>query len=689
MLKLALTAAALALLVPLCALARAEEPAKAGTGSAPTAISYTPGDLAAARLTTALDMVSRLPGFTFTDENDVRGFAGAASNVLIDGQRPVIKTESMTTLLQRLPIEEVERVDIIRGGAPGVDMQGWPVVANVIRKRIDTLTQAVNVKGAIFTQTGKALPGWSYDATLRRGERQIDIQLSRQISYDDSQGTATRTTRDAITGATTLFENSFNEGDGSVHNARLNYKGPLLGGVLAANGLLSTDEFKNEDTFFSSDTDQNFVSRSHDNRGEIGLDYTRHLAPRLELETIALSKLVDGTQRNTGLVDGSSSLFSYKAEAGESIGRVILKHATTPTFSIEAGGEVAYNYLDQKSALAQDGAPVPLPAANVRVGELRGEVFADATWKPSPKYSLEAGARFEESTITETGDEARERSFTYPKPRVLATWSPTPNNQFRLRIERSVDQLDFSDFASSVNLSQSLLNAGNAELRPDTTWAYEIALERRFWGKGAAVLTLRHEDISDVIDILPVRVPGTDSSGNPIEMLVASRGNIGQGTNDVAQVTLSLPLDNLGLKGGTINTFALFQSEQARDPLTHAMRIISGKRPNKVTATYTQDLPAQHLSFTLFWFAGWSERYYQVSEVQAYDLRNYWQADFEYKPTKRLTLDFGVDNFDPYSFSLERREFNSTRDTGTLASIQTEQRNSQIIATVGARLSFD
>src|SRR5262249_49801260 len=157
---------------------------------------------------------------------------------------------------------------------------------------------------------------------------------------------------------------------------------------------------------------------------------------------------------------------------------VILKHATTPALSIEGGGEVAYNYRDQKTALVQNGAPAALPAANVRVEELRGEVFADATWKPGPKYSLETGVRIAESTITETGDDARERSFTYPKPRLLATWSPTPNNQVRLRIERSVDQLDFSDFASSVNVTTSILNAGNAELRPDTTWAYEIALER-------------------------------------------------------------------------------------------------------------------------------------------------------------------------------------------------------------------
>ena len=51
-------------------------------------ISYTPADFAAARPNTALDMINRLPGFAFDGGDSVRGFAGAAGNVLIDGQRP-------------------------------------------------------------------------------------------------------------------------------------------------------------------------------------------------------------------------------------------------------------------------------------------------------------------------------------------------------------------------------------------------------------------------------------------------------------------------------------------------------------------------------------------------------------------------------------------------------------------------
>ena len=111
--------------------------------------------------------------------------------------------------------------------------------------------------------------------------------------------------------------------------------------------------------------------------------------------------------------------------------------------------------------------------------------------RASPTLQLEAGVRFERSTITQSGDVELERTFNYPKPRVVATWSPTKDNQLRLRVEREVGQLNFEDFISNVNLSSRVLSAGNAELEPDKTWVYEAAFEKRFLGNAAAVLTLR------------------------------------------------------------------------------------------------------------------------------------------------------------------------------------------------------
>ncbi len=132
----------------------------------------------------------------------VRGFAGAAGNVLIDGQRPTIKTDSLSRHPGRITIDQVERIDLIRGGAPGIDMQGRTVIANVIRKKVDTFQQVFSARSFIFAQTGHTIPGWNYQATRSAQATTSSIsRLARGISYDDSVGHGWRYRWDAGTGA--------------------------------------------------------------------------------------------------------------------------------------------------------------------------------------------------------------------------------------------------------------------------------------------------------------------------------------------------------------------------------------------------------------------------------------------------------------------------------------------------------
>ena len=91
---------------------------------------------------TALDMVRRVPGFDVDSGGGgggrgpgggQRGF-GDGGNVLINGSRPASKSDSVEDVLRRIPVTSVERVELIRGNAPGIDMQGKAAVVNVIRK---------------------------------------------------------------------------------------------------------------------------------------------------------------------------------------------------------------------------------------------------------------------------------------------------------------------------------------------------------------------------------------------------------------------------------------------------------------------------------------------------------------------------------------------------------------------------
>ena len=76
-------------LVAVCA-----TPATAQTQERPSAAaqSYSAEYFAPFNPVTAEDMIRRVPGFSLDGGDDRRGFAGAAGNVLINGERPSSKT---------------------------------------------------------------------------------------------------------------------------------------------------------------------------------------------------------------------------------------------------------------------------------------------------------------------------------------------------------------------------------------------------------------------------------------------------------------------------------------------------------------------------------------------------------------------------------------------------------------------
>ncbi|MBS0360025.1 MAG: TonB-dependent receptor, partial [Proteobacteria bacterium] len=110
------------------------QPPAAASEQQPGVTSYPPEFFAEAHPNTANDMVGFLPGFSLDTGSGSRGYEGSAGNVLINGQRPVTKTDNLNNLLARILASQVERIDVIRGGAPGIDMMGKTVIANVITK---------------------------------------------------------------------------------------------------------------------------------------------------------------------------------------------------------------------------------------------------------------------------------------------------------------------------------------------------------------------------------------------------------------------------------------------------------------------------------------------------------------------------------------------------------------------------
>src|SRR5262245_61616322 len=112
-----LTAAALAAATTASAQDSAAPTAPAQPAAAQGVITYKADFFASAQPNTAMDMINRLPGFSFNRGDEVRGFAGSVGNVLIDGSPPASKSDGLENVLRRITASSVERIDVIRGGA--------------------------------------------------------------------------------------------------------------------------------------------------------------------------------------------------------------------------------------------------------------------------------------------------------------------------------------------------------------------------------------------------------------------------------------------------------------------------------------------------------------------------------------------------------------------------------------------
>ncbi|HEV2083140.1 MAG TPA: TonB-dependent receptor [Brevundimonas sp.] len=619
---------------------------------------FTPDFFANASPNTALDMIARLPGFQFNPGNNgTRGFAGAAGNVLIDGDRPSSKSDGLEGVLRRISADSVERIELIRGGAPGIDMQGQTVVANVVLKRTVT-TERVLETNAYFYPDGYIGPILAGQWSRREGENQTEASFSATTDRTDGTGDGFRRRYDVngnlIQDADLVLWDRFRNirGTGAIQRT-------VAGGRLRVNALLGwgTHEFEQDLLIRSGPGADSFnVEDNEQLDGELGVNWSRDLSPRTSLELTALQRYGQEEYVGDSLGAGGASTFTADASRGESIGRGVLRFRPNDRWAYETGGEVAYNFLDSDTAYSENGVPIPLGNASVKVEELRGEVFGQATWRPSERWTIEAGMRVEVSEISQSGDTDLSKSFVYPKPRLQMTFTPATGHQFRFRVEREVGQLDFGDFVASADIDIGQVEAGNPDLEPHKAWEFEAVYERRFWDKGVFDVTYQHAEVEDVIDIIPL-VGGFEGVGN-----------IGDGTSDFFQMRLTLPTDRLGVPGGRLVARGSWSWTEVTDPLTGEPRRFQGNQYFGCGVDFDQTLAGGRWSWGLQHGCnvdrGTSYRIREVREGYAEPFVTLWG---QWKPDDRTTVRLDVGNATDRQNGYDRDIYTGPRDVSPVA----------------------
>jgi hypothetical protein len=639
-------------------------------------VSYPASYFTEMRPNTALDMIQRLPGFAFDAGAQVRGFAGAAGNVLIDGQRPTSKQDDLGSILQRIPAAQVDHIDLIRGGAPGIDMQGRTVLANVVRKAGGGLTGV----GALATEVwgdGRVTPTARIEIRSRENGTTTEASIIGGMFGDDGVGPGERLRIDP-TGNVLVRSHLDARAGGFLINATAAHETPLWGGTFRINALAHLQNYKdNEDDHLLTPVGLELLRFRQDNsNGEIGMHFEKSLTPKLELEALAIQKYNRNHVPSHFMSAGEDDLFAETDTSGESIVRTTLRYTRSPKLSFELAAEGDYNIQKTDSSYLLDGAPVDIPAAHVTVSEKRGEIAGTATWKPSTKITLETGLRTEASQIASTGDVVLSKVLAYPKPRALLTYSPDADDQLRFRVEREVSQLDFGSFVASSHLGtgSGSVQAGNPDLEPQRDWVLEGTYERHFKGV-VGVLTYRHYFIQDAIDRVPIYSP----SG-----VFDAPGNIGSASEDDIEGNLTVPLDLVGLKGAQLKAQGTYRHMRVVDPTTGLERPFTQTHQFDYEAHYTQDLKGLRSTWGIDLFGRNTQPYYRFSEIDFYKIKAWVEVYFEYKPKPDLSLRVELDNATGRGFERLLYVYGGPRNSSTLAYI--DDRREQIPQYVHIRL---
>jgi hypothetical protein len=637
-----------------------------------------------------------VPGFTLdSGNNDTRGFAGAAGNVVINGARPSSKAENLETTLARIPARSVVRVELGPGDLYGAEYSGKNQVLNVILSSAGGFDGNVTVE-ARRIHTGRVTPTGSASAMIKRGASTFNLSGGTEHNFQVEEGTDTLT--DPISGEVVEHRrkiNSFRDfnpylsGSWALEHAkdralRLNARWSPGRVKLKQRNRVTPGSGPQRDDGLLQDYETPVF--------EVGGDVTRPLVGgAIKLVGLATRRKRNNFdayfQRDGLLQNGAVTVGGFeqtqKAQRNETIGRLSWTHQDLAGFSFETGGEAVLNTLDSAVDLfvidEGERVRIDLPIDHATVKEKRGEVFVNVGRSLSPALRLDAGLTYEYSKLSVRGDTRADRTLKFLKPKATVDWKPGGGWHTQLSVGRTVAQLDFYDFISAAELSTDRVNAGNANLLPQRAWEVRLTIDRPILREGLAKVELGHDRIS----LLQDRVLIFDESGQGFD----APGNIGTGKRSFARMTLDAPLGRLwsGLRAKFNGTI---QRTRVEDPISGEMRNFSGFYPDwEWNAEFRRDSGAFSYGFAV------SDRdkftFFRTDELDSNTNDGpYATAFLEFRPDGRTAVTLDVDNALDTGATRERLLFFPNRAAPERSFRELRERNRHVSFGLTIKRSF-
>ena len=608
---------------------------------------YLPADFARFAPKTAYDMLAQVPGFSIRSADQERGLGQASENVLINGQRIANKSGGAIDQLQRVPASNVERIEIVEAASLGIaGLTGQ--VANVIVKAVQKASgqfeynpnwRAHFAKPALFagsvSYSGKSGP---LDYTISVQDDPGRGALGGPIYIFDKDGVLVERRRE-------IYHSEY---DTAKTQLKLGYDGPgsSLGNLTLAYVPYWNPGIQNDRRLIIATGEERARDISTHLNGyyaDISGDYEFALGPgRLKLiglhhwEHEPLRQDLFFRFLTTG-EDTQGTRFIRDTHLSETIGRGEYSWKSGKN-DWQVSLERAFNSLDQKGSLFElnsEGEFVPqeFEGGSGKVTEVRYEGIATLSRPLTSNLDLQVAAGGEISHLDRVDDDLPARKFFRPKGSVTLGWRPSPGWDASLKLRRRVGQISFYDFLAQPKLAEDRENAGNPELVPPQSWELETEVARDLGRWGKTRLNVHYYRVEDIVDFIPI---GDNQEGV---------GNLPRANRFGFESTSTINMDPIGWTGAKFDINFGYEHTSVKDPLTHALRPISGVRSRWGSIQVRHDIPHTQLAWSAYIQYNYYTRNFLLTETsRTLDLP--WLGGFyiEHKNLLGTKVRFSVDN---------------------------------------------
>ncbi|HYG26124.1 MAG TPA: TonB-dependent receptor [Caulobacteraceae bacterium] len=583
------------------------------------------------------EMLKRVPGVTFTsdvlefDGVSMRGLPPGYTKVTINGRRAPGGPDDGSFMVDRIPAELVERIEIVRSPTADQPSDGMAGTLNVVLKEGATLHGGYAKAGVLVNEDGEARP--SASLAYAGGDQAFSYwgALNYQGRRNPKKKVSFRNYPGDPEDANVAYEDDTRDGVDISANGELAWR--FDGGRLRLDGLvIDTDRDEDEHVVTYTDTTRTTL---------VDPDVEDPVAD--QHERIKQRTYSFGADGELDLGPGSLDLdFGWSAyeedkttteEIGEDFDEVELDaYEEVRIEDEEWEGGAAYTFegsgVELKGGVdylrkTRDGALVEFevddgvidwtdfgsdPGGVYQIKETRIDPFVRLTLEPTDMVTLDLGLRYETTDREVTSDEGTQGYEAKDlNPSAHLTVNTSPADVFRASIARTVRRPSYPlltpAFIDEEPADEDGLR-GNPALQNETAWGLDAGYERRIGARGIFGVNLFYRNVEDLIEIVDTGL-NVDEDGEPEETgddpddlfnLITPR-NIGSGDIWGVEFDFSMPLAAVGLPDTGVFFNYTWMESSVRDPFTGLDRAFTNQPSHVYNIGFIHTLPMYDVSF--------------------------------------------------------------------------------------------